>query len=164
LRDSRPSGTISNGARRPGRRKDRLRAVSILGCRYKYHTLPLNLKVLMNLEQQFADLHELWSPRVIGRVNDQYVKVAKLKGEFTWHRHDNEDEMFLVVKGRLKIQFEDGSIELGPGEFHIVPKGVLHNPVADEECWVMLIETVTTKHTGDVVSPLTRTIEQQLGR
>ena len=118
----------------------------------------------MNIEQQFVDLHDLWSPRVIGRVNDQYVKVAKLKGEFTWHKHDDEDEMFLVVKGRLKIQFEDGDVELGPGDFHIVPKGVRHNPVADEECWIMLIETVTTKHTGDVISPLTRTIEQQLGR
>ncbi len=118
----------------------------------------------MNIEQQFADLHDLWSPRVIGRVNDQYVKIAKLKGEFTWHKHDDEDEMFLVVKGRLRIQFEDGDVELGSGDFHIVPKGVRHNPVADEECWIMLIETVTTKHTGDVVSPLTRTIEQQLGQ
>jgi len=118
----------------------------------------------MNVEQQFADLHDLWSPRVIGRVNDQYVKIAKLKGEFMWHKHDGEDEMFLVVKGRMKIQFEDRDVELNAGDFHIVPKGVVHNPVADEECWVMLIETVTTKHTGDVVSPLTKTIEEQLGQ
>jgi quercetin dioxygenase-like cupin family protein len=118
----------------------------------------------MNIEQQFEHVTEYWSPRVIARVNDQYVKVAKLKGEFTWHRHDDEDEMFLVVRGRLKIQLEQSDVQLGPGEFHVVPRGVLHNPVAEDECWVMLIETVTTKHTGDVESPLTRTIEQQLGR
>lgn len=118
----------------------------------------------MNIERQFESLDEFWSPRVIGRVNDQYVKVAKLKGEFTWHKHDDEDEMFLVVRGRLKIQLEDGDVELGPGDFHVVPKGVRHNPVAAEECWVMLIETVSTRHTGDVQSPLTKTIEQQLRR
>jgi len=116
----------------------------------------------MNVEQQFEGIEELWSPRVIGRVNDQYIKVAKLHGQFTWHKHDDEDELFRVVKGRLKIQFEDGDVELGPGDFHVVPKGVMHNPVADQECWVMLIETVTTKHTGDVKSVLTKTIEQQL--
>jgi len=118
----------------------------------------------MNIERQFESLDEFWSPRVIGRVNDQYVKVAKLKGEFTWHKHDDEDEMFLVVRGRLKIQLEDGDVELGPGDFHVVPKGVRHNPVAADECWVMLIETVSTRHTGDVQSPLTKTIEQQLRR
>ena len=118
----------------------------------------------MNIEQQFENVTEYWSPRVIARVNDQYVKVAKLKGEFTWHRHDDEDEMFLVVRGRMKIQLEKSEVELGPGDFHVVPRGVLHNPVADEECWIMLIETVTTKHTGNVDSPLTKTIEQQLGR
>ncbi len=107
-------------------------------------------------------VHELWSPRVIGQVNDQYVKIAKLKGEFVWHRHDDEDELFLVVKGRLIIQFETGDVALEAGDFHIVPKGVLHNPIAAEECWVMLIESVTTKHTGDVVTPLTKTIAQQL--
>lgn len=118
----------------------------------------------MNIEQQFEQVTELWSPRVIGQVNDQYVKIAKLHGEFTWHAHDDEDELFFIVKGRLRIQLESGSVELATGDMHIVPKGVLHNPVADEECWVMLIETVTTKHTGNVESPMTRTIEQQLGR
>jgi mannose-6-phosphate isomerase-like protein (cupin superfamily) len=116
----------------------------------------------MNIEKQFERVAELWSPRVIGRVNDQYVKIAKLRGEFTWHRHDDEDELFLVVRGQLRIQFEDGDVHLGPGDFHVVPKGVLHNPVAEDECWVMLIESVTTKHTGDVESALTKTIEQQL--
>jgi mannose-6-phosphate isomerase-like protein (cupin superfamily) len=116
----------------------------------------------MNIEQQFERVTELWSPQVIGRVNDQYVKIAKVRGQFTWHKHDDEDELFLIVKGRLKIQFQDGDVELGPGDFHIVPKGTMHNPVADEECWVMLIETVTTKHTGDVESPITRSIDEQL--
>jgi quercetin dioxygenase-like cupin family protein len=117
----------------------------------------------VNLEQSFGLVTEFWSPKVVGRVNDQYVKVAKLKGELAWHKHDAEDEMFLVVKGRLVIQFEHGQeVALGPGEFHIVPRGVLHNPVAEEECWIMLIETVTTKHTGDVVTDRTRSVEEQL--
>ena len=101
--------------------------------------------------------------KVVGRVNDQYVKVAKLKGELTWHKHDDEDELFQVVTGRLLIQLEGGrEVRIGPGEFYIVPRGVLHNPVAEEECGIVLIETVTTKHTGDVVTPRTRTIEEQL--
>lgn len=116
----------------------------------------------MNIEQQFARVTELWSPKIIGRVNDQYVKIAKVHGQFTWHKHDDEDELFLIVKGHLRIQLKDGDIELGPGDFHVVPKGVLHNPVADDECWVMLIETVTTEHTGNVKSALTKSIEQQL--
>jgi len=116
----------------------------------------------MNIEQQFERVTELWSPKVIGRVNDQYVKIAKVLGQFTWHKHDDEDELFMIVKGRLKIQFEDGDIELGAGDFHIVPKGTMHNPVAEDECWVMLVETVSTKHTGDVDSPRTRSIEEQL--
>lgn len=116
----------------------------------------------MNIEQQFERVKELWSPKIIGRVNDQYVKVAKLHGQFTWHKHDDEDELFLVVKGHIKIQFEDGYIDLGPGDFHVVPKGVMHNPVAEDECWVVLIETVTTQHTGNVKNVLTKSIEQQL--
>ena len=104
-----------------------------------------------------------WSPKVIGRVNDQYVKVAKLLGEFVWHRHDGEDELFQVLRGRLRIQFEGGAeTVLNPGEFCVVPRGVLHNPVADEECWIMLIETVTTLHTGNVESERTRSIAEQL--
>lgn len=119
----------------------------------------------MNPVSLLAALHsvtEHWSPRVVGRVNDQYVKVAKLLGELAWHRHDEEDELFLVVRGRLRIQFEGGRESvIETGEFCVVPKGVLHNPVADEECWIALIETVTTKHTGNVDTPKTKTIEQQ---
>ncbi len=109
------------------------------------------------------EVAEHWSPKVVGRVNDQYVKVAKLLGEFVWHRHDDEDELFQVMRGRLRIQFEDGAeTVLQAGEFCIVPRGVLHNPVADEECWIMLIETVTTRHTGSVETPRTRSIAEQL--
>ena len=116
-----------------------------------------------NIAEQLARVSEHWSPRVVGRGNDQDVKVAKGKGELTWHAHAAEDELFLVVKGRLTIQFEDGEVTLNEGEFHVVPKGVRHNPVAAEECWIVLVETVTTEHTGGVQTPLTRTIEEQLG-
>jgi quercetin dioxygenase-like cupin family protein len=116
----------------------------------------------VNIESRFEDVTELWSPRVIGRVNDQYVKVARLHGEFVWHAHDDEDELFLVIRGTLRIQLEDGDVTLGPGELVVVPRGVRHNPVAANECWVMLIETVTTKHTGDVTSSRTRSIDEQL--
>lgn len=116
----------------------------------------------LNIESQFDGLTEYWSPKVIGRVNDQYVKIAKLNGELVWHAHDAEDELFLVVRGRLRIQLEDGEVELGPGQFVVVPRGVRHNPVAAEEVWVVLIETVTTQHTGDVVTPRTRSISEQL--
>ncbi len=116
---------------------------------------------ISNLETEFAAITEYWSPRIVEQVNDQYVKLAKLKGEFTWHKHDDEDELFYVVRGKLKILYEDGAVELGPGDMHVVPRDTLHNPVAEEECWICLIETVTTKHTGDVVSPLTKTVAQQ---
>ena len=117
----------------------------------------------INLLAAFDGVTDHWSPKVVGRVNDQYVKVAKLLGEIAWHKHDEEDELFQVVRGRLRIQFEGGrETVLEAGEFCIVPKGVLHNPVADEECWIVLIETVTTQHTGDVVTPLSKTIEHQL--
>ncbi|GAB0117596.1 cupin domain-containing protein [Acidisoma sp. 7E03] len=118
----------------------------------------------VNLIDALERITDHWSPKVVGRVNDQYVKVAKLLGELAWHKHDDEDEMFQVVRGHLRIQFEGGrETVLTPGEFCVVPKGVLHNPVAEEECWIVLIETVTTRHTGDVATPRTKTIEQQLG-
>ena len=84
-------------------------------------------------------------------------------GQLAWHRHEDEDELFQVLRGRLRIQFEGGvETVLQAGEFCVVPRGVLHNPVADEECWIMLVETVTTKHTGDVETPRTKSIAQQL--
>lgn len=110
----------------------------------------------------FDQITEFWSPKVIGRVNDQYLKAAKLKGELCWHAHRDEDELFYCVRGRLRLEFEDGVTEIGEGEFVTVPKGVMHNPVAAEECWVLLIETVSTQHTGDLVTPATRSIAEQL--
>jgi mannose-6-phosphate isomerase-like protein (cupin superfamily) len=110
-----------------------------------------------------ADLAEHWSPRVVGEVDDSYVKVAKVKGSLTWHSHDREDELFLVLKGRLRIEMEHGTVELREGEMFIVPKGVRHNPIAEEECHILLFERKSTAHTGDVITEKTRTIEEQLG-
>ena len=116
------------------------------------------------IDDAFAKVTEHWSPKVVARVNDSYVKVAKVLGTFTWHKHDHEDELFWVVRGRLRIEYEGGrSVELGPGELHVVPKNTLHNPVADEECWLVLMEPVETKHTGDVVTAQTKSIAEQLG-
>ncbi len=112
---------------------------------------------------ELAHVTEYWTPRVIGQVNDQYVKVAKLLGEFVWHAHENEDELFWVISGRLRIELEGrDDVVLEPGEFFVVPRGVRHNPVADEEVEIVLIETVTTEHTGDVVVEGTVPIEKQL--
>jgi mannose-6-phosphate isomerase-like protein (cupin superfamily) len=119
---------------------------------------PINL--LKALET--VDAH--WSPRVVGRVNDQYIKVAKVKGQLVWHAHPDEDEMFLVLYGQLKIELEDGVITLGPGECYTVPKGVRHNPVADEECGIVLIETVTTLHTGDAEDARAVSLDEQLSK
>ena len=118
----------------------------------------------MNVVAALEEVIGLWSPKVVGRVDDQYVKVAKVKGEIAWHKHDDEDELFFIVKGELKIQFEGGNeTSLSEGDFCVVPRGTLHNPVAVEECWIVLIETVTTKHTRDVITPLTKSIESQNG-
>ena len=117
----------------------------------------------IDLHAALEGVTEHWSPRVIGRVNDQYVKVAKLLGELVWHKHDDEDELFQVLRGRLRIQFEGGvETVIEEGQFCVVPRGTLHNPVADAECAIMLIETVTTKHTGDVATPRTRSLAEQL--
>ncbi|QJD92608.1 cupin domain-containing protein [Duganella dendranthematis] len=116
----------------------------------------------INIEQALASVSSYWTPKVVGRVNDQYVKVAKLKGELVWHAHQHEDEMFLVVYGTLKIQLEDREVVLKPGSFYTVPKNVRHNPVAEEECGIVLIETVTTLHTGDELVAGTVAIEKQL--
>jgi mannose-6-phosphate isomerase-like protein (cupin superfamily) len=118
----------------------------------------------VNLAAELQKVTEHWSPRVVGRVNDQYVKVAKLLGEFVWHAHDQEDELFQVVYGRLRIQLEgDREVVLGPGDFYVVPRGVRHNPIAEEEVGIVLIETVTTAHTGDVVTERTVPLDWQLG-
>lgn len=107
-------------------------------------------------------LAELWSPRVIAEVDDCFVKVARVHGDFPWHSHEHEDELFFVLAGRLRLEFEDGAVTLDPGDLHVVPKGVRHRPVADEECHLMLIERKSTRHAGDHVSDRTRTIAEQL--
>lgn len=107
-------------------------------------------------------LTEHWSPRIIGEVDDVYVKVAAVQGTLAWHSHENEDELFLILKGHLRIEMEDGSVELDEGEMFVVPKGVRHNPVADEECHLLLIERKSTLHTGDVKTEKTRSLEEQL--
>jgi mannose-6-phosphate isomerase-like protein (cupin superfamily) len=109
-----------------------------------------------------AALTELWSPRVIAEVDDSYVKVAKLKGVFGWHAHADEDELFLILSGHLRIEMEDGAVDLDEGDVYVVPKGVRHNPVADAECHVLLIERKTTLHTGDAITERTRSIADQL--
>ena len=112
---------------------------------------------------ELAKVTDHWTPRIIGQVNDQYVKVAKLLGEFVWHAHEDEDELFWVISGRLRIQLENrDEVVLEPGEFFVVPRGVRHNPIADDEVEIVLIETVTTTHTGDVVVDRTVPIERQL--
>lgn len=109
-----------------------------------------------------AALPELWSPRVVGEVDEVYIKVARVHGTLAWHAHDNEDEMFLVLEGRLRIEMEDGAVELGEGEMFVVPKGVRHNPVAEQECRLLLVERKATLHTGDVTTEKTRTVAEQL--
>jgi mannose-6-phosphate isomerase-like protein (cupin superfamily) len=109
-----------------------------------------------------ASLTEFWSPRVVAEVDDSFVKVAKVKGTLAWHSHENEDELFFILKGRLRIEFENGAVELEEGETYVVPRGVLHNPVADHECHIMLIERKSTLHTGSVVTDKTRSLQDQL--
>ncbi len=103
----------------------------------------------INLAGKFELIPDYWSPRIAGELNDAYVKLARLKGEFLWHKHEREDELFLVVKGRLKIKLRGQDIEVGEGEFAIIPKGVEHMPVAEEEVHVLLLELKSTLNTGD---------------
>jgi len=109
-----------------------------------------------------ASLTELWSPRIIGEVDDAYVKVARVKGTLAWHSHQDEDELFLVLKGQLRIEMEGNTVELDAGEMFVVPRGVRHNPVAENECHLLLIERKSTRHTGDVVTGKTRSLADQL--
>jgi mannose-6-phosphate isomerase-like protein (cupin superfamily) len=111
----------------------------------------------VNLAEKFGGFREHWSPKIAGEVNDAYVKLVKFRGDFVWHKHDHEDEMFLVVKGRFTMRFRDRDLLLEENEFVIVPKGVEHCPVAEEEAQVVLFEPKTTLNTGNVVNE--RTIE-----
>jgi mannose-6-phosphate isomerase-like protein (cupin superfamily) len=112
----------------------------------------------VNLAEKLGLFDEYWSPRIVGELNEQYVKLAKLKGEFVWHHHENEDELFLVLRGRLVVQFRDREVILAEGEFLIVPRGVEHRPVAEEEVHVLLFEPQATYHTGNVRTE--RTVEK----
>ena len=110
----------------------------------------------INLIQKFSLFDEQWSPKVVGELNDQYVKIAKLQGEFIWHQHEAEDELFMVIKGRLTIKLRDRDVILEEGEFLIVPRGVEHKPVAEGEAHVLMFEPKTTLNTGDVVDGRTQ--------
>ena len=110
------------------------------------------------IAEKLALFSEYWSPKIVGELNGQQVKLAKFKGEFVWHKHDNEDEMFFVLNGILKIEFRDRIVEIKPNEFLIVPKGTEHRPVAEQEVAVMLFEPASTLNTGNRVNEMTKTI------
>lgn len=112
--------------------------------------------VAVNLADKFTRFTDYWHPRIVGELNGQHVKVAKLKGEFDWHFHAEEDELFLVMKGTLRMQLRDCDVLIGEGEFYIVPRGVEHRPVAEDEVHVVLFEPASTFHTGNVVTDKTR--------
>ncbi len=115
-----------------------------------------------NTQKAFDSITKYWSPKIMGELNGQYIKLAKLKGEFVWHKHEFEDEMFLIIKGNLTIELKDKSIHLKEGDIYVVPKNTLHNPYCQKECWVMLMEPKETLHTGNVEVEKTKSIEDQL--
>ena len=105
---------------------------------------------VVDLKEKFSLFDEYWKPKIVGELNGQYVKLAKLKGEFVWHKHENEDELFMVIQGRLKIKLQDQDIDLHEGQFFVIPKGVDHLPVVEEECHVMLFEPKSVLNTGNI--------------
>lgn len=106
----------------------------------------------INIAQKFTKFTEHWTPKILGELNDQYIKLAKVKDDFVWHSHQDEDELFIVFKGTLFIDFRDKTVEIGPGEMLVVPKGIEHRPRTNgEEVYLMLIEPQATKHTGEMV-------------
>ena len=109
----------------------------------------------ISLAEKFARFSDQWSPKIVADLNDCHVKLAKVQGEFVWHDHANEDELFIVISGQLTIELRDGAVTLGPGELVVIPRGVEHRPVAREEVQLMLIEPKATRHTGDVESAMT---------
>ncbi len=110
----------------------------------------------VNLKEKLSLFNEHWTPKIVGELNNQQVKLAKLKGDFIWHSHENEDELFYIIKGTLKMEFRDKMVVLNEGDMLIVPKGVEHRPIAEEEVHVMLFEPASTKHTGDIEHDLTK--------
>ena len=116
----------------------------------------------VNIPDKFAQFHDHWSPKIIGELNGQQVKLAKLQGEFIWHQHEEEDELFYVVKGQLKIEFKDRIEVINENEMIIVPKGVAHKPIADAEVWVLLFEPASTLNTGNITNERTKTILEKI--
>ena len=117
---------------------------------------------VLNLDAEFDRVTDFWSPRVVATANGQYLKIAKAKGELVWHAHAEEDELFMVYRGAFGLRYRDGSeVVLKPGDVHLVPRGVEHLPFAEDETLIMFFEPAATKHTGDVVSEKTRSIEEQ---
>jgi mannose-6-phosphate isomerase-like protein (cupin superfamily) len=116
----------------------------------------------VNLAEKFSLFTDHYNPRIIGELNNQHVKAVKLKGEFVWHKHDHEDELFLVVKGMLTMELRDKIIEINEGEFLIVPRGIEHKPVAHEEVHIILFEPATTLNTGNVENEMTRTTLEKI--
>ena len=116
--------------------------------------MPLNFTPI-NFKKNFDLFDENWSPKIIAQMNNYQFKIAKIKGEFIWHSHRDTDETFIIIDGSMKIKFRDGSVCLNPGEMFVVPKGIEHKPVADEECQILLIELAGTINTGDVMSDRT---------
>ena len=114
-----------------------------------------NIMEKINLKEKLSMFSEHWSPKIVAEMNDYHIKLVKIKGDFVWHNHDDTDETFIVIEGKMKIEFEDKTIELNEGEMYVVPKGVNHKPFAEEECKIMLIEPGGVVNTGDVVSDLT---------
>ena len=110
----------------------------------------------INLLQKFSLFNEHWSPKIVGELNNQQIKLVKFQGEFVWHKHDEEDELFFVVKGNFMMELRDKTIVLNEGEFFIVPRGVEHRPVAEKEVWVMLFEPASTLNTGNVIDQKTK--------
>lgn len=110
----------------------------------------------VNISEKLSQFKDYYNPRIIGELNGQYIKAVKLKGEFVWHHHDHEDELFLVIQGNLKMEFRDKTVEVNPGEFIIVPRGVEHKPVADDEVHILLFEPDSTLNTGNVQNEKTR--------
>lgn len=120
------------------------------------------MPVKRNIWEEYDKVAQQWSPRVIADANGQSVKLAKIENELVWHSHENEDEIFLIMKGSVTIQYRDREdVVLNEGDIHTVPKGVEHNPLAKGECWVMLFEPQETAHTGNVQSDKTRSVEEQ---
>ena len=118
--------------------------------------------MLTNIKESFNKITDYWSPLIVSEVNDSYVKIAKVKGDFVKHTHDKDDELFYVIKGQLTITYDDKKVIINENELHTVKKGLSHFPQAQNETWIMLIEKKSTKHTGNTESELSKSIEEQM--